>query len=420
MGATPVRRVDNPFAAVSKNKWYVDPVWSGKAMGQSNGAKIAGEPTAVWMDRIGAVIDPDTGLRYHLDQAVQQNAGLFMFVFYDLPNRDCAALASNGELRISENGFQRYKDEYTAPIIEILSDPKYAGIHIVTILEVDSLPNLVTNSDLPDCREAMGAGGYADGIRYAIDQLNTVPNAYIYLDVAHSGWLGWPDNFAEGTSLIADTIKGTRKGVNSIEGFASNTANYTPLREPFMPDSGVSIGGMPLKSADFYEYNPYIDEVSFVQAWRQSMISKGFPSRIGMLVDTGRNGWGGSRRPTSASSSQDLNTFVNQSRIDKREHRGNWCNQAGGVGERPQANPESGIHAYVWIKPQGESDGVSTANFAIDPNDPDKKFDGMCGPNEQNRYDTSYGTGALPGAPHAGRWFGDAFDILVDNAYPPL
>ena len=418
---TPVTRAPNPFAAASKNQWYVDPIWSGKAMGRPNGAKIAGEPTAVWMDRIAAVTQAEGGLAWHLDQAVANNKKLFMFVFYDLPNRDCAALASNGELKISENGFQRYKDEYTAPIIEILKRPKYAGIHIVTILEVDSLPNLVTNANLPKCAEAAGPGGYVDGIRYAIDQLNTVPNVYIYLDIAHSGWLGWPDNYGKGIDLIANTIKGTKKGVNSIEGFASNTANYTPLREPFIPDSSVNIGGVPIRSADFYEWNPYIDEVKFVQAWRNSMIGKGFPSRIGMLVDTGRNGWGGSGRPSSASSNtSNVNAFVNGSRIDRRLHRGNWCNQPGGVGERPQANPESGIHAYVWIKPQGESDGVSTANFEVDPNDPDKKFDPMCGPNEPNRYNNAVKTGAMSNAPHAGRWFPQAFDTLVNNAYPPL
>lgn len=29
-----------------------------------------------------------------------------------------------------------------------------------------------------------------DGIRYAIDKLHPIENVYIYLDIAHSDWLG--------------------------------------------------------------------------------------------------------------------------------------------------------------------------------------------------------------------------------------
>lgn len=33
-------------------------------------------------------------------------------VVYDLPDRDCAALSSNGELSIASGGVARYKTEY--------------------------------------------------------------------------------------------------------------------------------------------------------------------------------------------------------------------------------------------------------------------------------------------------------------------
>ncbi|TVZ39869.1 cellulose 1,4-beta-cellobiosidase [Alteromonadaceae bacterium 2753L.S.0a.02] len=418
-----ITHLDNPFVGAT---WYVDPVWSGKAAGEPGGSAIANYNTAVWMDRIGAIAGPEDGdgmgLRDHLDAALDQGANLFMFVFYDLPNRDCAALASNGELRISENGYQRYVDEYTAGIMEVISDPKYSGLRIVTIVEVDSLPNLVTNSDLADCAEAAGPGGYRDGITYALNQLSSLPNVYPYLDIAHSGWLGWSDNFSQAVTLIGDVVAGTDRGWDSISGFASNSANYTPVEEPYLPDPNSQVGGQQLKSADFYEWNGYIEELTFVQDWRQAMINRGAPSSLGMLIDTGRNGWGGPGRPSGASSSTDLNTFVNQSKIDRRQHRGNWCNQPGGVGYRPTAAPHTGVDAYVWIKPQGESDGISDPNFPIDPNDPNKQHDPMCDPNAQNRYadDPSILTGAMDNAPHAGRWFPEAFQTLVNNAYPPL
>ena len=120
----------------------------------------------------------------------------------------------------------------------------------------------------------------------------------------------------------------------------------------------------------------------------------------------------------SASTSTDINTFVDQSRIDRRIHAGNWCNQSGaGLGERPTAAPAAGIDAYVWVKPPGESDGSSS----LIPNDEGKGFDRMCDPtyegNARNQYHPS---GALPNAPLSGHWFQEQFEELLANAYPPL
>jgi cellulose 1,4-beta-cellobiosidase len=137
-----------------------------------------------------------------------------------------------------------------------------------------------------------------------------------------------------------------------------------------------------------------------------------------MLIDTSRNGWGGSARPTGPSTSTDLNTFVNQSRVDRRIHKGNWCNPSGaGLGERPRANPATGIDAYVWIKPPGESDGSSTEI----PNNEGKGFDRMCDPTYGgNARNNNNMTGALPNAPLSGHWFSAQFQQLMANAFPAL
>ena len=42
----------------------------------------------------------------------------------------------------------------------------------------------------------------------------------------------------------------------------------------------------------------------------------------------------------------------------------------------------------------------------------------MCDPLAPNRDNAAVTTGAMSGAPHAGRWFPEAFKVLVDNAYP--
>ena len=151
------------------------------------------------------------------------------------------------------------------------------------------------------------------------------------------------------------------------------------------------------------------------------MIAAGFPSDIGMLIDTARNGWGGASRPTLLSTSTDLETFVNSSRVDKRSHRGNWCNQKGGIGERPQVVNADGIDAYVWVKPPGESDGASSLELSFDPQDPAKGFDRMCDPTYLHvEGGLTVDTGALSDAPVAGRWFSKAFQTLLNNAYPAL
>ena len=107
------------------------------------------------------------------------------------------------------------------------------------------------------------------------------------------------------------------------------------------------ISGQPVRSANFYQWNVHIDEGTYAIAWKAAMAAKGV--RNGMLVDTSRNGWGGCGggpavsqpcRPTGPSTSTDLNTFVNQSRTDRRPAKGDWCNQNGaGLGAVPQANP---------------------------------------------------------------------------------
>jgi cellulase/cellobiase CelA1 len=415
---TPGTHVDNPFAGAT---WYVNPDWSADATA-GGGAAIASYNTAVWMDRIAAITE-GRGLQGHLDEALSQGANMILIVIYDLPNRDCAASASNGELLIAEDGLNRYKTEYIDPIFDILSNPAYSDLRIVAIIEPDSLPNLITNLDEPLCAEANSTGAYEQGIQYAINRLHTLSNVYIYLDIAHSGWLGWSDNFSPAVQLYTQVVQGTDDGLDSIDGFITNVANYTPLEEPYLPNPDLTVGGQQVKSADFYEWNPYFGELSYAQALRTAFINAGFPNDIGMLIDTSRNGWGGSSygksRPTGASDATDVNTYVDESRIDRRYHRGNWCNQAGGIGERPQASPASGIDAYVWVKPPGESDGVSEEGI-VDPDDPNKKFDVMCDPNGQSVYNSAYSTGAMDNAPHAGRWFQGQFEVLLQNAYPPL
>lgn len=96
----PGDRVDNPYDGAQV---YVNPEWSANAAAEPGGDRIADEPTGVWLDRIAAIegANGGMGLRDHLDAALEQKGSgemVVQLVIYNLPGRDCSALASNGEL----------------------------------------------------------------------------------------------------------------------------------------------------------------------------------------------------------------------------------------------------------------------------------------------------------------------------------
>jgi cellulose 1,4-beta-cellobiosidase len=420
--ASAAPRVDNPYVGAQV---YVNPEWSAKAAAEPGGSRIANQPTGVWLDRIAAIngVNGGMGLRDHLDEAVEQSGGqqlVIQLVIYNLPGRDCSALASNGELGPTD--LPRYKTEYIDPIAETLADPAYANLRIVTVVEIDSLPNLVTNTGsrptaTPECDVMKANGNYVKGVGYALAKLGAIENVYNYVDAGHHGWLGWDDNFGPSADQFAEAARAEGSTLANVHGFIVNTANYSALREQYFTVNDT-VAGTQVRQSTWVDWNRYVDELSFAQAFRQRLVQAGFASNIGMLIDTSRNGWGGSARPTGPGPQTSVNAYVDGGRIDRRIHVGNWCNQSGaGLGERPRTAPESGIDAYVWIKPPGESDGASQ----FIENDEGKGFDRMCDPtyegNARNNFNMS---GALPNSPLSGHWFSAQFQELMRNAYPPL
>ncbi|WP_082061810.1 glycoside hydrolase family 6 protein, partial [Xanthomonas sp. GPE 39] len=422
--------VDNPFVGATNylNKDYATNIDS--SIAKVNDSALAAKmqtvksyPTFVWLDSIGAIYGGDRnagllGLKDHLDAALAQKKSgtpiTIGLVIYDMPGRDCHALSSNGELALTQDGLTRYKSEYIDVIAGILADPKYQDLRIVDIVEPDSLPNLVTNLDTPACGQAYSSGIYEAGIKYAINKLHAIPNTYNYADIGHSGWLGWDNNLSKTIPLYTRIFQDTTAGIASLDGFATNTANATPISEPNLPDSSMNVGGQPIRSSKFYQWNPIFTESDYVQKLYNNFVSAGWPSNIGFVIDTSRNGWGGASRPTSASGS-DINSYVDSGRVDKRTARGNWCNVSGaGIGMPPTAAPAPHIDAYAFIKEPGVSDGSSK----YIPNNQGKGFDKMCDPG----YTTPDGvlTGALPDSPISGAWFHNQFVMLVQNAYPAI
>jgi len=338
-------------------------------------SKAQNIPAAYWIDtisRIGNITRVLDGAKQK--QATTGQRQLTAFVIYDLPSRDCAAAASNGELSCADTactqGLATYKSQYIDPIVAIFK--RYATQPIVAIVEPDSLPNLATNLNVAKCTLAQNA--YKQGVAYAIQQLSTVgPNLTLYLDAAHGGWLGW-DNNRQAAAQIFKEVLNLAGGPNLIRGFATNTANYQPL-------GSISSSADPcnLKS----QYNQAIDESHYIQLLSQSLNSAGISNKY-FVVDTSRNGISNERRDCS-----------------------NWCNIKGaGLGLRPSIDTSvtglgSLVDAFVWIKTPGESDGTSNSSSP--------RYDFHCGSSDS----------FIP-APEAGEWFSTYFVQLAQNAIPPL
>jgi cellulose 1,4-beta-cellobiosidase len=355
---------DNPFVGAVGyiNPDYLTEVESSAAAHPAAAEtlrKVADVSTAIWLDSIAKVAELD---RY-LDDALAQQDRLGqpvvpLFVIYDLPNRDCAALASNGELSVAAGGVARYQSEYIDAIAAAFR--AHPTQRIAAIIEPDSLGNIATNLSVPHCAESEAA--YRESVAYAIAQLS-MPHTFLYVDAAHAGWLGWPDNTAKIATIFQEVLTAAG-GADKVRGFATNVANYTVLDE----------------TSELFDYqgNPCHDEVTYVEHLAAALAAVGISGK-GFLVDTSRNGRGGIRSEWGA-----------------------WCNVRGaGIGERPVATPRPGLDAYVWVKPPGESDGTS------DPSAP--RFDAHCA-----------GPDATPGAPQAGQWFDAYFVELAANAAPAL
>ena len=323
--------------------------------------KLESMPTAIWLDSIASL----GGVARTLDDALaRQTRGgkpvATVLVVYDLPERDCSASASSGELSAAANGEARYASEFIEPLAAQLR--AHPSQRIAVVLEPDSLANIATNTNVARCAAADGV--YRRSIALAIQRLS-MPNVWLYLDAAHAGWLGWSRNRAKIAQIYADVLS-RAGGADKIRGFATNVSNYDTLR-----------GG---DIARLEPSDPCPDELTYVEKLAASLAEAGIVGK-GFLIDTSRNG-----------------------RAGIKSKSGNWCNLAGaGLGERPQSSPAPGVDAYWWIKPPGASDGGS------DPGAPG--YDAKCAGDS---------TDSLPGAPRAGQWFAAQLLQLVDNANPPL
>jgi len=287
---------------------------------------------------------------------------------YDMGG-DCAA------------GIATYKTKYIDPLVAVFKN--YPMVPIVAIIEPDSLPNLATNQADPHCGNSATSTAYKIGIPYAIEQISSCSNVKIYLDAAHGGWLGWPNNLQS----FASTVKGMNI-MDKIRGFLINVANYQPLGM-LCPQVGYCLNGQhqsdpccsdPCRLSS--QYNPGHNEMNYVQELEAALPGAFF------IVDTGRNGVPGMRSDCA-----------------------NWCNiRNAGVGLKPTISTNSSvIDAYYWLKTPGESDGCTQM---LPDGSACARFDSFCGST-----DSIGSQSGEPRAPVAGNWFDYQVKQLAQNAH---
>ena len=425
----PSPRMSNPLHAAA---YYVNPLWRSSidevlASGDvAPGSRLAEElelmrsiPSAYWIDRKAKIRvqpgrPPTESLEGILRDAAQQRPPpLVTFILYDLPNRDCAAKASQGEICCTYRtdgtcdmaapgdcaaGLREYEDEYVRPFAEVLSQHA-SRVPVVVVLEPDSLPNLVTNANMPSCGAATHAA-YTDGIRRAVEILHaSAPTATLYLDAGHGGWLGWEEHAANFGKLVCGL------GVTGhLRGFSTNVANYNTLGSAPCPASAIDGFGAP-GVARFCQYTQPDHECCADDACGLIASYSGGPTELTyaqtltaaakaacpgfdphVVIDTGRNGRGHAANVCSE-----------------------WCNvRDAGVGHAPTiATPLDVVDALLWLKTPGESDGC-TATLP----------DGAACP----RYDSECGApGSIgsragePRAPEAGGIFVYQLHQLAEN-----
>ncbi|KAI0972363.1 1, 4-beta cellobiohydrolase [Xylaria arbuscula] len=319
---------------------------------KTSAAKVADVGSFLWLDTIANIAKFDDAVA---DLPCENILGL---VIYDLPGRDCAAKASNGELAYSE--IDKYKTSYIDPIVaKLKANPNSA---FALIIEPDSLPNLVTNADLQTCKDSKSA--YEEGVAYALKSLN-LPNVVMYVDAGHGGWLGWDANLTPGAEELAKVYKNAGSP-KQVRGISTNIAGW----------NAWDLSPGEFSTASDAKYNSCQNEKTYVQKFGAALQTAGHPNHA--IVDTGRNAVTG-----------------------LRDAWGDWCNVKGaGFGVRPTGTTgEPLADAFVWGKPGGESDGTSDSSAT--------RYDSFCGKSD-----------AYSPAPEAGAWNQAYFEALLKNAKP--
>ncbi|NIY66505.1 1,4-beta cellobiohydrolase [Streptomyces malaysiensis] len=238
--------------------------------------RIAAEPQAAWLT------ETDESLIEERARTIVRTAAadrrLPVLVAYNIPQRDCQQMSSGGAGDTA--AYQRWSDALTRGI---------GRGRAIVIIEPDALAHM-------SClKRRQQAERYA-ALSYAARALQRgAPRARIYYDAGNSGWLP--------PSTMAERL--WRAGIERYgDGIAVNVSNFNP-------------------TADEVRYG-----LSVIRALRLP--------RLGVVIDTSRNGAGATRNHS-------------------------FCDPPGRKLGRPPtaATGIPGIDAFLWVKQPGQADGCA-------------------------------------------------------------
>jgi cellulose 1,4-beta-cellobiosidase len=275
----------NPFQGKTQ---FVNPKWAAKLdqtlrsflfkgdiLNTLKTFKVQHTSSFVWVSKIADLSNIDDAIaaarKAQKWTGKKQIVGL---VLYNLPDRDCSAGESAGELKSGENGLERYKTEFIKPYAEKVAAAK--DLDFAIVLEPDSLGNLVTNMGIELCANA--ADVYREGIAHAIASLQ-YDHVHLYIDATHGGWLGWDGNLPLAAKEFANVVKLAGEG-KKIRGFVTNVSNYNPFNA--------------VVRENYTEWSHSWDESHYASSLAPFLEAEGLPAHF--IVDQGRVHLPGARK----------------------------------------------------------------------------------------------------------------------------
>jgi endoglucanase len=351
-----------------------------------------------------------------------------VLVVNNLPYRDCAQYSAGGARDAA--AYRAWFDGFVRGI---------GKERAVVILEPDSLGIIPNNTSLdgsldwchPTVTNSEGKTVAAPGAtadeRYAllaaaIDRLvSGAPNALIYLDGTHGGWVP--------VSEIAYRL--SKAGVDRTRGFAVNVANFQPTAESVKYGTWISKcllyaahgGGAPARFKECRgQYAAGKDgarDWTAPEKWYADNVDRApWASSAGtraahFVVDTSRNGRGTLDVAVFARA-----PFNQPPEVIQKLKVGDWCNApSAGAGPRPTARTgEPLADAFLWIKTPGHSDGSCDVAGSTRAWDYARFNPWKISGEPQRHFDPLWGMVDPP----AGEWFPEAAVELARNADPPL
>ncbi len=212
--ASPTGGTGNPIAG---DPFYVDPQDSAVTeenalLGQGNTSeaaqieRIASQPEAIWLtgDGTGSLVPG-------IMSAAASSGTVPVFVIYNIPDRDCGGYSSGGASGASD---------YESFINSVVSGLGHGKA--LVIVEPDALTYMIQGC-LPS----------SDGqlIDYAVQQLDTDPNASVYVDAGNPGWESASSEANELTQVLGSTRAGFAVNVSNFVSTATDITYGTAISQ---------------------------------------------------------------------------------------------------------------------------------------------------------------------------------------------